>query len=758
MILTEEELQFHELCEDEDPNEDRELVIYQPSLLDYFQEDSQELDQSIVLADDPRWKDCLLLFKATKMFSLDQETYGAEPHHPLFFKLNRIRLIQVGLPNGLCMMADLGGWQEIDKPDYAQRIETTYNEFFTVLAEKLADPEVIVLGVNLKFDFTTIRHHFGFIATQARDLMIISQVLFAGVGVEKAKVGENRSERCKISHGFKGLAQRLGFEVDKTEQSSNWGWNLRNAQLNYAASDVTLLFPMFEKLKAMVIKAGLTYTAFVECNAVSVFSEMEYMGAPVDLELAQTMLSEYEDMRDKWVAEFEVLFPTVQWSSNVQVLQAFQESIPEFNTLFEDDEKPSVSAEILNKLKHPAAEALQQARILHTAVNNIKIYIDNSFDNHIRGFYRQIAPGGSGRSTCSAKMSVNRKSYSLGAQLQNPPNMIRRYKGQLKPVREIIKAPEGYSFGVFDGAQMHMRIAAELSQDPMLLRIFRDDFDGHSVLAAKLAEQAGKGWTAEFISGVLFKGPRDSEWDRAARAFYQKYKDQTNTFEQVLDIEPWIKSITGECKDYRNKAKTVLYSILNGSTAGRITQSMLSDGLKWFTYDHGKALVSYFNKIYPKLVKFIRDQHTKANETDADFSGFLTHDGQPVMGSWGKVKTMTGRHIYFKKYPSRFKPDKMEVSYTDATAANWLLPEADMIKHWAVEVLHEFYAHPEWGAYICNLVHDEINVVFKTKYADVIAPMIREKMEKVFGNWLRTIPPLEEADPMGFVCNNWSEK
>ncbi len=753
MILLEEDLELDEY-EGELPDEEDELVIYQPTLLDFLQEDTQTLDERIVLVNDSRWKDCLALFKSTNKFAFDLETYGAEAYHPLFFAKNKIRLIQIGLPNGLCMIADLGNWMQIKEENYLSWLNRVYGDFLLVLKERLANPEVIVLGVNLKFDFTTIRQHFGFIGTQARDLMIVSQVLFAGVAVEKAKAGENRAERCKMSHGLKGLADRLGFEVDKSEQSSNWGWNLSNSQLNYAGTDVLILFPMFDKLRPMIQQAGLQYTAFVECNAVSVFSEMEFMGAPVDLEMAKSMLLDYERVRDEWIAEFNKYFPDVLWSSNKQILEAFQESLEGFNDLFEADEKPSVKAEVLNKIKHPAADALSQARVLNTACNNIKGYINNSFAGNIRGFFRQIAPGGSGRSTCSAKMTVNRKKYLLGAQLQNPPNALKRYKGILRPVRDIIRAPEGFSFGVFDGAQMHMRIAAELSQDPMLLRIFRDDFDGHSVLAAKLAEQSGKKWTAEFISGVLYKGPRNAEWKRHATRAYSnrenKYKD--------LDQDDWIKAIAGDCKDFRNKAKTVLYSILNGSTAGRITQSMVSDGLKWFTYENGKALVAHFNKIYPKLVKYIRDRHREANSIDVNFSGYHTFDGKEISGSWGRVTTMTGRHIYFKKYPSRFKKDQTEVSYTDATAANWLLPEADMIKHWAVEVFLEFQKHPEWEAYICNLVHDEINVVFKSEYGEEIAVMIRRKMEEVFGRWLRSIPPMEEADPKGFICQSWSEK
>lgn len=751
MILEENDLDFLDDFEDE---EERETVIYQPSLLDYLKEDNQKLDDRIVLVDDPRWKECLELFKTTKIFAFDLETYGAEPHYPLFFAKNKIRLIQVGLSNDLCMIADLGGWIELDKPNYKDWIAETYGEFLTILGQQLVNLETIVLGVNLKFDFTTIRHHFGFIGTQARDLMIISQVLFAGVGVEKAKAGENRAERCKMSHGLKGLAERFGFEVDKTEQSSNWGWYLSNTQLNYAANDVLILFPLFEKIKPMVVQAGLKYTAFVECNAVSVFAEIEYKGVPVDLQLAQTMLREYEEKRDEWVQVFEGYFPGVQWSSNVQVLEAFQKDLPEFNELFEESEKPSVSAEVLNQIKHPAADALSQARVLSTAINNIKGYLNNSFDGSIRGFYRQIAPGGSGRSTCSAKMTVNRKSHNLGAQLQNPPNEIKRYKGILRPVRELIRAPEGYSFGIFDGAQMHMRIAAELSQDPILLRIFRDDFDGHSILASKLANLAGKIWSAEFISGLLGKGPRDSKWEYDARAAYSQYRDKGGD----LEIEDWLKSISGETKDYRNKGKTILYASLNGSTAGRITQAMVSDGLGWFTYEHGKQLFNYFRQVYGKLTDFITESYEKANAVDVDFSGFKTFDGKPIMGSWGRVQTLTGRHIYFKKYPSRFKPDVMEVSYTDATASNWLLPEADMIKHWAVEVFWEFLRHPEWDAYIGNVVHDELNLVFKTEYANEIAVMVRRKMEEVFGMWLKSIPPLEEADPTSFICTSWSEK
>jgi len=1007
MIILEEDLLDYE--EEEDIGEDlsEELVIYQPTLESYFVEDTTELNPSILLVNNPLWEEAVQEFSRVSIFAFDLETYGAESWYPLHFSRNKIRLIQVGLPDGRCLIADLGGWLDEDKDERLQK----YASFLQVLEEKLFDNQVIVVGTNLKFDFTTIRHHFGFKSRQARDLMILSQVFLAGVGVEKAKAGENRSERCKISHGFKAVASRLGFEVDKTEQSSNWGWNLTNSQYNYAAGDVIIALKVYEKFRPLILKEGLAYTAFVECNAVSVFAEMEFRGAPVNRELAIEILKEYTEERDKWVSIFQEHFPDVLWTSTKQLTELFIEQLPGFKELFPEGEKPTVSAEALNQLDHPACQALLYARMLTTAINNIKVYIENSFGGSIRGLYRQIAPGGSGRSTCSAKLFVNRKGYLIGAQLQNPPNMIKEFKGILRPVREIIQAPEGYSFGVFDGAQMHMRIAAELSQDPILLRIFREDFDGHSILASKLANLAGSPWTPEFISGLLKKGPRDERWRRDAQIAYEA-ANTTPSFDE------WLSSVYGTAKFYRDKGKTVLYSCvpletqcltkqgwkqyhevevgteilayntttqrnewtpilqkhffedkevfewkvgkfktfrstkdhrwfgkrrvrnsgacdtsfkyykdhwftteskttediilntalaesgpgvnlnrllnkyvedllwedlvlqmteeerwlffsaniatdgyqiknhktdsyinscvftqdvtkqpglfnamhlcgyllgynvvrqttagttcetlrfasrptttcqkpqlkertlgrqpvwcvttaldtwvikqdnyititgncLNGSTAGRITSAMVSDGLDWFTLEHGKTLFNEFKEVYSGLTAFIAAQYKKANSTNFNFDGFQTVDGQKLTGSWGRIKTLTGRHIYFKKYPSRFRPNTSEVSYTDSTAANWLLPEADMIKAWSVEVLNLFYENPEWDAYICNLVHDEINVIFKSEFAEVIAPAIRDLMQQVFSKWLKTIPALEEANPMNFICKSWAEK
>jgi DNA polymerase I-like protein with 3'-5' exonuclease and polymerase domains len=751
--------EFLELDEELNFDDDieREMVVYQPSFEDYFEEESAGLEPSIVLIDDEeKWNNALEQFKNTKCFAFDLETYGVNDIDPLFFRNNRIRLIQVGLSTDLCMVADLGGW--LDEESFADKV-SKYDSFLRVLQEKLEDPEVIVLGVNLKFDFTTIRQHFGFVGVQARDLMIISQVLLAGVGVEKAKAGENRSERCKISHGLKAIAERCGITLDKSQQTSNWGWRLSNKQLNYAAKDVTVLFELFEVLKPQVLNQGLTYTAFVECNAVSVFAEAEFMGVPVNLEKAKKALDLYEEKIQACVNEFEKYFPGLNWQSNPQVLEAFQEGLEGFSELFVDGKKPSVGKEILNQLEHPAAKALAKARKLNTAKNNVKAFVDNSFDGRIRGFYQQNVPGGTGRSSCSAKLSLNRKKYMFGAQLQNPPS---GGDESLPSVRSLVEAPEGYAFGIFDGAQMHMRVAAQLSEDKTLLRIYNEDFDGHCLMAAKIAELQGLNWTAEFISGIINPDIKDKNWEKDAAKAYSQY-EKSSTYpleiESNLSFEDWFLSIKGHAKKLRKLGKTPLYSNLNGATAKKITQSLVQGGFDWFTQEDGKELFEYFKQLYAGLVKYVRDSFTKANSINTDFSYLKDYNGKPVEGIWGKVVTLTGRHIYFKKYPNDYRKGQLQVSYTDSTAANWLPAEANLIKHWAVEVFKEIRKHPEWGAWIGNLIHDELSIIFKEEYALEVATMVREKQREVFGSWITVIPPMEEEENvLKFVHKSWDEK
>lgn len=714
-------------------------VIFQPSFSDFFQE-SVKLNDNIILFGATTWEkyasrsltpeqalkeiltfEVLDEFTNTNILSLDCETYGNNSWNALWFKESHLRLIQVGLPSGKVLICDLGGW--LDKENW-QSILSHVSFFLEILGKKLFDPKTSILGTNLKFDFLLMRENFGFISQQARDIMIMSQVLWAGLGVEKAKKGEDRSERCTIFHGLKGVASRYGVEVDKTEQTSNWGWRLSNSQLNYAANDVLLPFTLYEFMKVDLKTQGCLYSAFIECQAVSVFTDMEFNGIPICKKTCQSMIERMTKERDSYYNTFLEFFPDCSPTSNPQVLEALQKEFPDLE---------SVDKGSLAKVEHPAAKALVKARALTTDINYVQGCLDYSYDGRIRSFYTQIAASGNGRS--SARNKVSKQSGTRGAQLQNPS----------KNIRDIFVAKEGYLFYDFDGAQMHARIAAELSQSKLLKKIFIEDFDGHSILAGKLAQLALPAWKSQ-LEKIVDKESQESE---KLKSFLklpwgeQFIADIKGKAEHTHDLPSHVKKTA---ISFRNVAKTALYSILNGSTAGRLTMAMHSSGYEWFTFDQGKEFLNFFGEQYPELVNYINNSLKAANLLDYDFSDFTNRYGKSLQGKWGCVKTLTGRHIYFKKYPNRFKPEKLEISFTDGTAANWCPVEADIMKAWAVEVMHEAWQHPEWDLTMCNLPHDQGTFHGKEEYQKEIADVIVFKFDEVCKRHIKSLPMIESGD------------
>ncbi len=59
-------------------------------------------------------------------------------------------------------------------------------------------------------------------------------------------------------HSLKDLVKELlGFEMDKTDQMSDWARpDLSDSQLEYAANDVRFLIPIYKKLQLMLEREG----------------------------------------------------------------------------------------------------------------------------------------------------------------------------------------------------------------------------------------------------------------------------------------------------------------------------------------------------------------------------------------------------------------------------------------------------------------------------------------------------------------------
>ncbi|MBW4460575.1 MAG: hypothetical protein KME47_10080 [Nodosilinea sp. WJT8-NPBG4] len=520
--------------------------MFQGSLL---LEEDVALDACVVFYTDTRWAECLEEWKTARVWGLDIETFGLDdPRDGLNPWKGSIRLIQVGLPSGQCLVLDLGGIDGCKTP------QVVIDEFLSVLKTQLKSRHHLTVGQNLKFDLLFILCKYGFEARGTRDTMLMSQLYWAGLK--------------QIRHSLKEIASRVGFgEVDKTEQTSEW-WApiLTNKQINYASKDALLVIDIFYKLGEMLVNDGLKGDGLIECEALPAFVMMEYYGMPVDIKLLKENIKKYQDAEAIVLEPFTKQFPNASASSPKQLL----------TTLSEYLKKPltGTSADDLAPYKsNPPIAAILSWRSLTTLLDYQLGMLKSYHDGAVRGIYRQQAPKGFGRSTCGG----DKRSGRLGVNLQNPPARVPKELEALglPHPRSAFRIPPNENKKLLSGdlSSAHSRLATEYSGDETLKAIYNDGLDMHAATASKLAQLKGKGsdWTIENIT----------KW--------RKDKDHPNYKEASL---------------LRQVAKPTFYGSLNMQGGNTLKTTAKTDAGIDMTVKEAKDAIKAWRETYNGLYKF----------------------------------------------------------------------------------------------------------------------------------------------------------
>ena len=157
--------------------------------------------------------------------AVDTETLGLNP------KRDRLCLVQLSSGDGTAHIVQLKKG-EYDAPN---------------LKRLLGNPDVMKLFHFARFDVAIIKEYLGIDCTPIYCTKIAS------------KLCRTYTDR----HGLKDLTRELlGVNMDKQQQSSNWGaQDLSKEQLAYAASDVLYLHKLKEKCDEMLAATGRTELA-----------------------------------------------------------------------------------------------------------------------------------------------------------------------------------------------------------------------------------------------------------------------------------------------------------------------------------------------------------------------------------------------------------------------------------------------------------------------------------------------------------------
>ncbi|MEJ7577940.1 MAG: DNA polymerase [Pyrinomonadaceae bacterium] len=389
----------------------------------------------------------------------DTETTSLDPYD------GRIRLVQLAAP-GFIFIFDL------DK--LAPNGDAAGAENLQPLRNLLSAPRPVKVAHHAKFDVKWMKHFLGVEVCGLFDTLLASQLIAAG----------NQEER----HSLDAVAARfLDETVDKTEQRSDWGGELSDSQLAYAARDAAIMLPLRENMIERLKRDELVRCAALEFDCVPATADIELAGVFLDVNLWREQMKNVELLRARLAQELQSMLSegTVQGSLFVDARADVNiDSHTQLTAALKRLNVPVPDSTRNWKLQPLAADYPVVAKLLEyrTVQKSLTSYGQNIIDeinphtNRIHANFHQIgAP--TGRYACT------------NPNVQQVPHSIE--------YRRCFRAPEGRKLVISDYSQIELRILAEFTGDEGFINAFNSGADLHRTTAAQVFSVALEEVTSE---------------------------------------------------------------------------------------------------------------------------------------------------------------------------------------------------------------------------------------------------------------------
>jgi ribonuclease D len=191
-------------------------------------------------------------FAPGKAVGIDTETLGLKPFR------DKLCVVQISSGDGNAHLIQLD--------------RSTYNA--PRLKALLSEPGVLKIFHFARFDVAALKHHLG----------VVTRNIYC------TKIASRLTRTYTDRHGLKDLVRELlGIELDKQQQSSDWGSHvLTEQQKKYAASDVIYLHELKARLDQMLEREGRTQLAQACFDFLPTRAELDLMGWPEEDVFAHT--------------------------------------------------------------------------------------------------------------------------------------------------------------------------------------------------------------------------------------------------------------------------------------------------------------------------------------------------------------------------------------------------------------------------------------------------------------------------------------
>lgn len=611
-------------------------------------------------------QDCYNYLKDKKLLSLDIETtykfkgiYKGEGLNPY---LSKIVMLQIG--------------------DLERQFVIDYRTInIELLLPLLNNPDITIVGQNIKFEYLHILHNEGIRINNLYDTMIVEQILFNGLNPDASLKGLN--------------TKYLNIEVNKNtrlEFLTIEDKPFTEKQIIYGAEDI--LYPLkiryFQLLDAG--KRDVLNCISLEMLFIEVLGDIEYKGMYFDKEIwtgtynknlieLNILHKELDDYvintypNSKFIEVQYDLFDTtvktnVKWSSSKQVIALFR-----YLGIC-----PEEVSKTTNKLSYTVNGKVLQASLntinLEASIDKkelIKKYLnykkkEQSCTTFGTPFFKYINPI-TNRLHSSYKQILNTgRISSSNPNLQNIPAE--------KGFRSAFSCADGWKIVNADYSGQEQIILANKSMDQDLLHFYTQDLgDMHSYIASKI-------------------------------------------FPELADLP--LDDIKLFHKDKRQIAKAAGFAINYGGNGFTISNNL------GISTEQGEEVYDAYFKAFPGLKNYFTKVQKQSHR-----QGYILID------------PLTGRKNWFikpKTNKDRGKIDRAALNFPIQGEAGGVTKLAPILyRRWILD--NNF----ENDIFITNIVHDEINVEVKEELATLAAENLERCMQEAGKRWCTTVPLGAEA-------------
>jgi len=295
---------------------------------------------------------------------------------------------------------------------------------------------------------------------------------------------------------------------------------------------------------------------------------------------------------------------------------------------------------------------------------------------------------------------------------------------------------------VGDFSQAHMRFFAQVSQDEALLEDFQAGRDAHIRLA--------RDFYIAYRPDAPLSQKSFAEWCEA----YQAGKGHPD-FDAI--------------KEPRVPAKNGNYSFLNMGSAQKVRQIAETSPEPIHlpqTIDVGgedrdpwEVVRERWREVYATGYQYQKNAIRSADRQSHCFD-FTDGEYGAVWSADGKRRLYLLKEWNVPQWAESPDDGRYSVKGTEALAGIMQMSEANALKMAAAFAVEQFDAHPEWEAFIFNIVHDELDAECAEAYRLEVACCIHESMQR--GMRLAGIVDLPtcapDDTPEKLIVKSWADK